>query len=267
MKYFTDTHCHLDFPNFDQDREIVLSNAKKAGLAFICNPGIDLETSKKSIQLSKQNPGFIYSGIGFHPNYGNAWQSSSISDLRELANNKEVIAIGEIGLDHYRKHTAWDDQENILIDQLNLASELRLPVLLHNRDATENLLPIVRSWIDNLDEDHPQKKKPGVFHSFSDSLDTALEAIDLGFLIGISGPITFSNAPERKEIVANLPLNHLLLETDSPFLTPHPYRGQRCEPAYIPYIAKEIAMLHSATPEEIAIITFQNAITLFNITY
>lgn len=264
MTYFTDTHCHLDFDRFDKDREEVLNKAWDADLVWILNPGIDIETSKAAIALSKHYPGKINAAVGIHPNYGKTWSADLLEELRELSHIPEVVAIGEIGLDYYREHTPHDQQRKMFEAQLSLAEEMSLPVAIHNRESTKDLVEILRTWVEGLRQsNNPLASHPGVLHSYSADLATAENAIELNFYIGISGPVTFTNAPDRKAITAALPLDHLLLETDAPFLAPHPYRGKRNEPAYIPLIAEEIARLHNSTLQNVAEKTFSNAMNLF----
>jgi len=263
LTHFTDTHCHLDFDIYDEDRAEVVSHASQSGLSFILNPGIDLETSMAAIHLAYQYQGLIHAAVGFHPNYGSQWLDTSIDSLAKLAEDKAVLAIGEIGLDYYRQHTPREQQHDIFLRQLALARELDLPVLIHNRDASADLMPILAEWVRSLPGDSRLRQTPGVLHAFSDTLDVAHCATSLNFMIGIAGPVTFKNAQERKDLVAQLPLTSLLLETDAPFLTPHPFRGRRNEPAHIPLIAAEVAKLHGKTIEEVALTTYNNANNLF----
>jgi TatD DNase family protein len=261
---FTDTHCHLDFDRFDRDRDQVLKRAWKANLIWILNPGIDLRTNAAAIALARQHPERIHASVGIHPNFGQPWTADILPTLREQAQDKQVLAIGEIGLDYYRRHTPFDQQRTMFKEQLALAAELSLPVVIHNRDATEDVIRILQEWHGDLVRSgSPLTERPGVLHSYSADLDTAKRAIELNFFIGISGPVTFNNAPERKSVTRNLPLAHLLLETDAPFLTPHPHRGKRNEPSYIPLIAEEIARLHNTSPKNVAEITYTNARRLF----
>lgn len=263
---YTDTHCHLDFERFDKDRPQVLKRAWKAGLVWILNPGIDLHTNQAAIELAQAHPQQISAAVGIHPNYGATWTADILPTLREQAQQKGVVAIGEIGLDYYRQHTPFEQQRMMFINQLNLAGELSLPVILHNRDAAHDLIQILKDWQRRLVQSgHPLADRPGVFHSFSADYDTAMAALEMNFYVGISGPVTFNNAAERKTITRNLPLERLLLETDAPFLTPHPHRGKRNEPAYIPLIAEEIARLHNTSPKQVAEITYANARRLFNL--
>ena len=265
---YTDTHCHLDFDRFDNDRQKVLNRAWKAGLVWILNPGIDTTTSQAAINLAQTYPERVSAAVGVHPNFGEPWTESILSTLRKQAQQPGVVAIGEIGLDYYRQHTPFPQQRIMFKAQLALAAELGLPVVIHNRDSTEDLMRILKTWQQDLvDKGHPLAERPGVLHSYSADYDTAREAIEIKFYIGISGPVTFNNAPDRKSIVRNLPMDRLLLETDAPFLTPHPYRGKRNEPAYIPLIAEEIARLHNTSPKAVAEITSANARKLFNVDF
>lgn len=266
MTPFTDTHCHMDFDRFDEDREKVIKRAWESGLVWILNPGIDLKTSQKAIDLAKKYPGKVNAAVGIHPNYGKEWTSDLIPELWEQAQDSVVVAIGEIGLDYYRQYTPFDQQRIMFKAQLDLAMKLSLPVIIHNREATEDLMKILSVWHQELIiSNHPLADRPGVLHSFSADIKTAQEAIAMNFYIGISGPVTFKNAPERKSIAGSLPLDRILLETDAPFLTPHPYRGRRNEPAYIPLIANEIANLHNTNTKRVAEITYANARRLFNL--
>lgn len=263
---FTDTHCHLDLDWFDEDREEVLKRAWEAGLVWIINPGIDLHANQSALDLSQQYPGRIFAAVGIHPNFGQPWTADILPTLREQARKPGVKAIGEIGLDYYRQHTPYDQQQTMFKEQLALAAELELPVIIHNRDAAQDLMKILSEWHQELVESgNPLKKRPGVLHSYSADLETAQDAIKMNFYIGISGPVTFKNAPDRKFITQNLPLDSLLLETDAPYLTPHPHRGKRNEPAHIPLIADEIARLHQTTLKIVGDRTYSNACKLFGI--
>lgn len=265
MMKFADTHCHLEFDAFEKDRDETIMRAKNAGLFFILNPGIDLSSSRLAIELTTTYNGLVFAGIGVHPNYGKTWEHSTLEDLRKLASEGNVKAIGEIGLDYYRQHTPHDRQKLMFREQLALAKELNLPVLIHNRDATIDLMPILTDWYQSLTPSSPLLERPGVLHSYSDNAETARKAIAMNFFIGVTGPVTFKNALDRKEMVANLPLEKILLETDAPFLTPHPYRGRRNEPGFIPFIAEEIARLKNISVSEVASITSQNTSFLFDL--
>lgn len=263
---YTDTHCHLDFDRFATDRSEVLHRAWQAGLVWILNPGIDLLSNQAAIKLAAAYPTLISAAVGIHPNFGQPWTADIYKTVCEQANQPGVVAIGEIGLDYYRQHTPYDQQRRMFEAQLTLAEEHALPVILHNRDASDDLLRILADWHQGLiQSSHPLADRPGVFHSFSSDYETAQAALEMNFYIGISGPVTFSNASERKAITRRLPLDRLLLETDAPFLAPHPHRGKRNEPAYIPLIAEEIARLHDTSPNRVADITYANTCRLFDL--
>lgn len=264
MTAYTDTHCHLDFDRFNEDRAAVLARAWDAGLVQILTPGLDLLSSQAAIDLAQAHPGQISAAVGVHPNYGETWTPDTLPTLRELAGQPGVVAIGEIGLDYYRQYTPFDQQRSMFKAQLELAAAVSLPVIIHNRDASADLMDILKAWhADLVRTEHPLAGRPGVLHSYSDSLEVARIGLGMNFYLGIGGPVTFENAPDRKAVVRELPLDRILLETDAPFLTPHPHRGERNEPAYIPLIAAEIARLHNISPEEVAEITYTNAQQLF----
>ena len=265
MALYTDTHCHLDFDRFDEDREDMLKRAWEAGLVWMLNPGIDIKTNHAAILLSKRYPGRINAAVGIHPNYGKPWTTDLLQNLRQQAQQPEVVAIGEIGLDYYRHHTPREQQKIMFQAQLDLAMELSLPVIIHNRDSIHDLLPILKAWHQRLTlSNHPLAQRPGVLHSYSGDFKSAMTAITMNFFIGISGPVTLKNAQKRKEVTRDLPIGKILLETDSPFLAPHPHRGKRNEPAFIPLIASEIAQLKNTHVTTVAEITHRNAQYLFN---
>jgi TatD DNase family protein len=261
---YTDTHCHIDFEDFDKDREKVLQRAWKNGIAWILNPGIDIQTNQAAIDLAQSHPQKLWAAVGIHPNHGTNWTPMILSTLKEQAKQTGVVAIGEIGLDYYRQHTPFDQQQILFNEQLDIAAEMNLPVIIHNRQSTADLISILTKWHRKLVSiGHPLANRPGVLHSYSGDYETAMTVIDMNFFIGISGPVTFKNAPDQKTIVSRLPIERILLETDAPFLTPDPHRGRRNEPSYIPLIAEEIARLKNKTPKEIAEITYANANYLF----
>lgn len=222
-------------------------------------PGIDLETSRQVISISERHPN-LYAAVGIHPNEALSWDEQTLSELRAMACHPRVLAIGEIGLDYYRDRAPRELQHQILQFQIELAAEIEKPIIIHSRESIQDLWPILSSWQSNLAHHRsPLARHPGVLHSYDGNISTALKAIEQSFMIGISGPVTFRNAPIRQELVAALPLESLLLETDAPFLTPHPMRGKRNEPAFIPLIAEKIAELHAQPRPVVAEITTRNA--------
>ena len=260
----TDTHCHLDFEIYDNDRDKVLERARKAKLVRILNPGIDLDTSSTALRLATEHPD-VFAAVGIHPNSALGYSAESIDQLRSLAKHQKVVAIGEIGLDYYRDAAAIDLQKRVLLQQLDLAAELNLPVVLHNREATDDILVILEKWHNELKTKGSNLiLRPGVLHSFSGSVQEAYRAIKLGFKIGINGPITFKNSSRLQDVVATIDLEDILIETDAPFLTPHPYRGKRNEPAYVLFVAQRVATIKNVSLEVVMDITTQNALYLFN---
>jgi TatD DNase family protein len=272
----TDTHCHLDFHKFDEDRDAVIQRAADAGVAKILIPAIDLESSFSVIELVRSYH-CLYAAIGFHPTDADKWNETSEDDLRNITQSAEnkIVAIGEIGLDYYwvTESNKRARQREVLQRQLNLAGKVNKPVIIHLReennldagDAAKDVLEILGAWHKALQSaGHPLAERPGVFHSFGGDLEIAQWAMALNFYIGITGPVTFKNAPERHELVKQLPLERLLIETDAPFLTPHPHRGKRNEPAFVSEIADKIAQLHSRSQSEVATITSANAARLFD---
>lgn len=258
-----DTHCHLDFSSFDEDRDQVLARSREAGVDRILNPGVDLDSSRAAVDLAESRSQ-VYAAVGVHPNEANSWGEDALLHLRQLARSPRVVAIGEIGLDYYRDRAPRELQRRAFQEQLALATELELPVIVHNRQATVDILNILSAWQAGLvAAGAPLAAKPGVLHSFSGDLEAALQAIDLNFFIGITGPVTFRNAPDLQNVVAELSLDHLLVETDAPFLAPHPYRGKRNEPAYVRLVADKIAELHAESFETVSQSTSTNAERLF----
>ena len=278
----TDTHCHLDFNKFDADRNAVVKRALDAGVMRILIPGLELESSGAAIELAESHP-FLYAAIGFHPTDLDKWKDSSIENLEDLilahplpspGRGSKIVAIGEIGLDYYwvKEPDKRARQHEVLKQQLMLAQEANKPVVIHMREendawfgqASVDLLEILGEWHrELLARNHPLVEKPGVLHSFNGNLETAERAIALHFYIGITGPVTYKNAEEKRQIVRQLPLERLLIETDSPFLAPVPQRGKRNEPAFVAYIADKIAEIHMTTREQVAEITTVNAARLF----
>ena len=259
----TDTHCHLDFNVFDPDREAVLTRAWEAGLVRLLVPGIDLASSVRAVHLADEYPQ-VYAGVGVHPNSALSWGPDTAHQLRNLAASPRVVAIGEIGLDYYRQGAPRAVQQDVLRAQLDLAAECSRPVIIHNRQATEDLLAILSEWQARmLAEGSPLAECPGVLHSFGGPDEVAEQAIRLGFFLGISGPVTFRNARDLQGMVARLPLERLLLETDAPFLTPHPRRGRRNEPAYVRFVAEKLSDLREEPLAQVASQTTANAARLF----
>jgi TatD DNase family protein len=268
----TDTHCHLDFEKFDGDRQDVLARAWEAGLTRILIPGLDLRSSLHAVKLAESHPN-LFAAIGVHPNDSLTWDAQTIPALRELSISQKVVAIGEIGLDYFWDTAPHDHQKKVLREQLALAAELQLPVVIHLRekgdtsdgDCARDMIQILEEWTNQLlVEKNPLTERPGVLHSFSGILQTAQKAISMNFFIGVTGPVTYKKAVERQALVASLPLERILIETDAPFLSPVPKRGNRNEPAYVAFIADKIADIHSTSREQVAEISSSNAVRLFS---
>jgi TatD DNase family protein len=207
----------------------------------------------------------VYAGVGVHPNDGLSWDSKTKDRLRKLTAHPKVVAIGEIGLDFYRARTPKKLQLEIFNEQLELAAELDLPVIIHSRESIAEVLEIIIEWHRGLEASHSRLvDHPGVLHSFSGTEEFALRAQALNFYIGITGPVTFRNASELQKLVIRLPLQRLLIETDAPFLSPHPWRGKRNEPANVRLVAEKIAELHQEAYNYVTNITTANAKKLFN---
>lgn len=258
----TDTHCHLNFDAFNGDLDAVLERAADAGVQRFIVPAIDLETCAAVQILADHHPG-VYAAAGIHPNSTAAFTPVDIVELDALLSTGAFVAVGEIGLDYYWHDSPPDVQARALEAQLDLAARHQLPVIIHNRDASEDVMAILERWSNGLSGD--LKNRPGVLHSFSGSRAIAERALAAGFYLGFTGPITFRNADETRSVAAMVPLDRLLIETDSPFLAPAPHRGKRNEPAYVRYVAERLALLKGISLAELAASTTANAERLFRL--
>jgi TatD DNase family protein len=265
-----DTHCHLNFESFDTDRPAVVARAQAAGITRILNPGVDLSSSQSAVHVAQAfEP--VFAAVGVHPNDAQTWDQGSLADLKELAKQPKVVAIGEIGLDYYWDRTPVQLQRAILEQQLDLAADVGLPVIVHVRDkspedmpAMRDMLSILKEWTANLALHNPDLSlHPGVLHSFSGDINAAVDANKLNFRIGITGPVTYKKADRLRQVVASIPEEFLLVETDAPFLAPHPHRGERNEPALVKVVAEKIALIRQINFETIAETTSLNAERLF----
>ena len=250
-----DTHAHYDDEAFDPDRQLLLESLPQLGVALVVNPGCDLPSSRKAVSYAAEYP-HVYAAVGIHPENCGGFTPADIDALRQLAQQPKVVAIGEIGLDYYwAENPPRDFQQQVLRGQLQLAQELSLPVIIHDRDAHADTLAIVREF----------PAVTGVFHCFSGSPEMAQELLKMGWYLGFDGPITYKNARRAPEVAAVTPPERMLIETDSPYMTPVPYRGQRNDSGYVHLVAEKLAEWKGMAPEELARITTENGKRLFRI--
>jgi len=252
-----DTHVHLDDTRFNEDREAVIARAQEAGVEAFVTIGCDLATSQAAVTLADQHPS-VYASIGVHPHEVKHISDGWYDEFRRLAQSKNVVAYGEIGLDYHYNHSSPKEQRERFREQIQLARELALPVIIHTREAQEDTVKILR--------EERASDIGGVLHCFSGDAWLAKDALDLGFYLSFSGIVTFQNATALRETAKTVPLDRLLIETDCPYLAPVPYRGKRNEPAYVTHVAKQLTAIHPAlTLEDIARNTTRNAKRLFKI--
>ncbi len=247
-----DSHCHLLSSEYDDvDNEI--KEAISSGVEILIINGYDLKSSIEAVELSKKY-NEVYASVGIGPENIDGVTEEDISKIKELTNNKKVIAIGEIGLDYYWTKENKEEQINVFKNMLSIAKEKKLPVIVHNRQATEDTYNLINEY-----------NVTGVLHCFSGSTETAKEFIKKGFLIGIGGVVTFKNAKKLKDVVKEIPLDYISLETDSPYLSPEPFRGKKNNPSKLSYIAKEIASIKKITEQEVIDTTGHNVIIKFDL--
>ena len=250
-----DTHAHYDDDWFDEDRDALLAAMPEKGIGLIVNPGITPETSLFAISLAEKYP-YIYAAVGIHPENCHDFIPEQIDELRELAKHPKVVAIGEIGLDYY-----WPGnpsralQRQVFRAQLTLAQELQLPVIVHDREAHADTLAIVKEF--------PSVK--GVFHCYSGSVEDARTPGKMGWMLSFNGAATFKNARKAPDVIADVPMEHLMIETDAPYLAPVPFRGKRNDSGYVHLVAEKIAEIKGISAEEVTRITTENGKTFFNI--
>jgi len=260
---FFDSHCHLTAPELAADFEGVLQRALANGVTGFLNIGDDLTSSATAFRQAEQARELgisMWSTVGVHPQHALDWNDEVAHSLRKLISSSTVRAIGEIGLDFVYDEThpqypgaPRDVQENVFIEQLEIAAASQLPVVIHNREADERLLTIMANY----------RHLRGVFHCFGSSVEVARRVLDLGFHLGFTGLVTFKNAQEVRDAARLCPLDRLLIETDSPYLAPVPHRGKTNEPSYLPRVADTLAAVHGISVKDVAAQTTQNAVTLF----
>lgn len=250
-----DSHAHLDDVSFSKDREEMVSRFGEDGLVAVINPGSNARSSERAVEIARRVPQ-VFAAVGTHPHDAEEYDVPTERLYRKLAELPYVVAIGEIGLDYYYEHADRAVQRRVFIEQIALADKLDLPIIVHNRDATQDCLDILTPRLG---------ARGGVMHCFSDNWHHAQAFLELGMYISVSGIVTFKNADDTREVAVNVPLDRLLIETDSPYLTPAPHRGKRNEPAYVRYVAERIAKLRGIPLEELLAHTNANAARLFGL--
>lgn len=251
-----DTHAHYDDKRFSQDRHELLMSLQERQVDFVINSGADLEGCQDTLQMTKEYP-FVYGTLGIHPTETGGMTEDTIEWLREHAKEEKIVAIGEMGLDYYWDKSDRETQKKWFLRQLELAKELSMPIVIHSRDAAKDTMEILK--------EKKAGENGGTIHCFSYSKEIACQCIELGFHIGIGGVITFKNAKKLKEAVEAIPIERILLETDCPYLSPDPHRGERNDSTKLIYVAEEIARLKGLTTKEVTTVTAKNAKDLYRI--
>ncbi|WP_144463712.1 TatD family hydrolase [Siminovitchia fortis] len=251
-----DTHVHLNDEQFNEDLQEVIERAKEAGVSHMVVVGFNRPTIERAIDLVEEYD-FLYASIGWHPVDAIDMTDEDLAWIEEMAAHPKVVALGEMGLDYHWDKSPHDVQKEVFRRQIGLAKKLKLPIIIHNRDATEDVVQILRE--ENAEE------VGGIMHCFSGSAETAKECVEMNFHISLGGPVTFKNAKKPKKVAMEVPLDRLLIETDCPYLAPHPFRGKRNEPAYVKLVAEQVAELKDISFEEVAKVTTENAKKLFGI--
>lgn len=250
-----DTHAHIDDIKYDKDRDEVIFRAKQYGVTRIISMGDTMDSSLNAVSLAEKYDG-VFAGAGVHPQEALSMLDGDYDRLAELMTLSKVKVLGEIGLDYYYENASREKQQEVFIRQLDVARQMHMPVSIHDRDAHGDTMAILKK---------EGKGLTGSIHCFSGSYEMAKELLKMGWFLGVDGPLTFKNAAKLPEIIAKIPLERLLLETDSPYLSPVPKRGRRNEPAYVKYIAEKVAEIRCISFEEVALQTTRNAVDLFNL--
>lgn len=251
-----DTHVHLNADQFMEDRDEVIQRALNEGVEYMVVVGFDRKTIPLAIEIAEQYA-FIYAAVGWHPVDAIDMTDDDLKWIEELCKHPKVVAIGEMGLDYHWDKSPHDVQKEVFRKQINLAKKVNMPIIIHNREATEDIVQILK-------EENAQECG-GIMHCYNDVIDYAEECLELGFYISLGGPVTFKNAADPKIVAEEVPLDRLLIETDCPFLAPHPNRGKRNEPAYVKLVAEKIAEIREISLDEVAKQTTENAKKLFSI--
>jgi TatD DNase family protein len=250
-----DSHAHLEMKDFDRDRAEVIRRAKDAGVDLIITVGTTLDDCNKAVTIANEYES-VYAAIGIHPHEVKDIDERTYDSLKKLAKMDKVVAFGEIGLDFFRNLSPRETQIRRFGEQLEVAGEIGLPIIIHDREAHKETVNMLRTW---------KRKQKGVIHCFSGDQRMAAKCLDMGFLISIPGAITFGKSEKLQEVVKHIPLTSLLVETDAPYITPHPNRGKRNEPAYVVHTARKVAEIKGLSLEELASVTYQNTKDVFGI--
>ena len=249
-----DTHAHLNDPAFDEDREELMAGLRDKGIGYVMNAGCSLQSSKDIIAMVENYP-WLYASVGSHPDSADEVNEDVIEEYRQLCRHEKVKAIGEIGLDYYYEDIPREIQKNAFRMQMALAQEVDLPVIIHEREAHDDGMRIVKEF----------PKVKGVFHCYSGSAEMARQLVNMGWYIGFTGVLTFKNARKAVETAASIPLDRIVLETDCPFMAPEPFRGKRNDPGYLPKMAEKLAEIRGISVEEAIAVTTENAKRLYRI--
>ena len=252
-----DSHCHVDEPRFDEDRSEVLARMAEAGVTRYAVIGSDMATSRHSADYAARCEG-AFAAVGIHPHEASGYREGDLDLLAKWYREEDkVVAIGEIGLDYYYDHSPRDVQKQVCDLQMKLAYQLDAPVVFHVRDAHQDMLDMMKARRDRL--------PGGIIHCFSGSWEIAKEYLKLGYYISLAGPVTFKKAPKLQEVAVNVPRDRLLIETDSPYMSPEPKRGRRNEPTHVRYVCEKVALLRGETAEDVAAYTTRNAMDVYRI--
>ncbi|MFD1736888.1 TatD family hydrolase [Bacillus salitolerans] len=251
-----DTHVHLNADQFKEDLEAVIQRAIDKGVTNMVVVGFDRPTINRAIQLAESYD-FLYASVGWHPVDAIDMTEEDLEWIEAWTEHPKVVALGEMGLDYYWDKSPKEIQQDVFRKQIRLAKKVKLPIIIHNREATQDIVDILR--------EEGAAEVGGIMHCFSGSVEVAKQCVDMNFYISLGGPVTFKNAKKPKEVAKEIPLDYLLIETDCPYLAPHPYRGKRNEPSYVSLVAEEIAKLKELTYDEVVQKTYDNARQIFNI--
>ncbi|HEX3044435.1 MAG TPA: TatD family hydrolase, partial [Bacillota bacterium] len=255
-----DSHAHLNDPDFKDDYHDVIANAVANQVGAIVVVGFDLESSQKAVELAATEP-MIWAAVGIHPHDAKNWSPTIATELKILLQRPKVVALGEIGLDYHYNYSPKDEQIQAFRDQLRMAGELQKPVIIHNREAHGDTMTILEETLRETGE--RKFLASGVMHCFGGSREVAVQCLQLGLLVSFAGPLTFTNAVKLREVASGLPMDKILIETDSPYLSPHPFRGKRNEPGRVGLVGSKLAEIKGISVEEVMQVTTDNCRTLF----